>query len=182
MRRGLIASGLFTLVLAGCQQPSPSAPLLRNATPYSLLPGQYTMTIYVPGPSSGINVLCVAETAVPDKASFPVGVTAISGGWRVQPAGEANLGLVALLEMYGVTQIVGPVAGQARDPDTQVVVTVSPSISVDSPTQGDAMLDGRVANPTFAAGILAGDVQFVLGREVRFCRPVYWILQGRTGS
>jgi hypothetical protein len=150
--------------------------------PYALRGGEYLMTVYVPGPSSGVNVVCVEENAVPDKASFPVGVTLVTGGWRVVPAGDSNLGLVALLASYGVTAIGGPVLGQARDPDTGVVVTISPGISVDSPTQSDAWLQGTLANPTFAAGIVSGDVQFALGRSARFCRPTYWILRGRTSS
>lgn len=139
------------LALAGCQQSSFSSPSLLPGGPYSLRAGEYTMTVYVPGPSSGVRVVCVQENAVPDTASFPVGVTAISGGWRVQPAGGSNLGLVALLQMYGATVISGPVLGQARDPDTGVTVTISPSISPSIPTQGDAMLQGTLATPTFAA-------------------------------
>ena len=181
MRGRLIRGGLLILAMAGCQQTSPSTPSVQGS-PYSLMPGEYTMTIYVPGPSSGINVVCVQENAVPDTASFPVGVSLVTGGWRIQPVGEANLGLVALLAPYSVTVVAGPVFGQARDLSTGVVVSISPAIAVDSPVQTDAWLDGTVANPAFAAGYLAGDVQFALGSAARFCRPVRWMLRKRMAS
>lgn len=169
------------LVCAGCQA-SPSSPTLGSTGPYALLPGDYTLTIYVPVSSSSAHVVCVEDNTVPDTASFPVAVAAVIGGWRLQPVGEANLGLVAWLASYGATAIGGPILGQARDPDTGVVVAVSPLLAPNTSTQADATLQGTLAGPTFAAGVVAGDVQFSLSGIARFCRPNYWILRRRVSS
>jgi hypothetical protein len=162
---------------AACQA-SPSGPS-GTATPYSLRPGSYTMTVYVPRDLAGVQVICVEQNDVPDTASFPVGVSTVAGGWRIQPAGEANLGLVALLSMYGPTVIGGPVFGQARDPDTGVTVSISPSIRPELGLQLDATLQGTLATAVFGAGVIAGDVQFARGGQARFCSPTYWMLRPR---
>ena len=119
------------------------------------------------------------DNEVPDTVSVPVTVTAITGGWRVKPAGDADLGLVALLQMAGPTTIYGPIFGQARDPDTGVVVTITPSIDTYSPTQSDAMLDGTMSSRAFAAGDVSGSVQFSFGGKARWCSPNRWILHPR---
>jgi hypothetical protein len=71
------------------------------------------------------------------------------------------------------------VLGQARDPQTGVVVTISPLYSASSPTQGDAMLEGTLASRNFGAGLVNGSVQFSVGGAARWCSSNYWILQPR---
>jgi hypothetical protein len=142
--------------------------------------GHYTLTVYVPKGAAGEHVICVQENAVADTVSIPVVVNVIDGGWRITPIGEANLGLVALLELVGPTAVVGPVLGQARDPQTGVVVSISPLYSAYTPTQGDALLEGTLASRNFAAGLVNGSVQFSVGGEARWCSPNYWILRPRS--
>jgi len=158
---------------------TPTSPSAWAASPYSLLAGDYTLVVYVPKGDAGKYVICVEDNEVPDTVSVPVTVTAITGGWRVKPAGDADLGLVALLQMADPTTIYGPIFGQARDPATGVAVTISPSIDPYSPTQSDAMLGGTMYNRAFAAGSIAGSVQFSLGGKARWCSPNSWILHSR---
>jgi len=98
---------------------------------------------------------------------------------RVTPVGDANLGLQLLLQMSGPTSIYGPVLGQARDPQTGVVVTISPPVDPYYPTSGDAMLSGLLASRNFAAGGINGSVQFALSGSARWCNPNNWILKPR---
>jgi hypothetical protein len=81
--------------------------------------------------------------------------------------------------MMGPTTIYGPVLGQARDPDTGVVVTISPPVDPNYPTQGDATFSGLLASRNFAAGNVYGSVQFALSGAARWCTPNSWILRPR---
>ena len=154
--------------------PSPAA-----SEQLGLIPGSYTLTIYVPKGAAGEHVICVEENAVPDTASIPVTVSLVDGIYRVTPVGDANLGLVALMQYLPPTVIYGPVLGQARDPATGVVVTISPMFDPYYPTQGDAMLSGMLGARNFAAGSVTGSVQFSIGGAARWCNPNSWILRPR---
>jgi hypothetical protein len=147
--------------------------------PTGLVAGNYTLTVYVPKGAAGEHVICVQDNAVPDTASIPVVVNVIGGGWRITPVGEADLGLVALLQLFGLTVVSGPVLGQARDPHTGVVVSISPVYSASNPLQGDAMLEGTLASRNFGAGLVNGSVQFSVGGAARWCSSNNWILQPR---
>jgi hypothetical protein len=175
------ASGATAILLlaAAVNSCTPTSPSAWAASPYSLLAGDYTLVVYVPKGDAGKYVICVAENDVPDTVSVPVTVTAITGGWRVTPATDADLGLVALLQMADPTTIYGPILGQARDPGTGVVVTITPSIDPYSPTQSDATLEGTMSSRAFAAGSVSGSVQFSLGGKARWCTPNRWILHPR---
>jgi hypothetical protein len=81
--------------------------------------------------------------------------------------------------MSGPTTVYGPVLGQARDPATGVVVTVSPPVDPLYPTSGDAMLSGLMASRTFVAGVVYGSVQFSLDGAARWCQPNNWYLKPR---
>lgn len=176
-RRSLLAAGAVMAAFTGCSgvgspSPVPSGPL-------GLLAGDYTLTVYVPKGAAGDHVICVQENAVADTASIPVVVNVMGGGWRITPIGDANLGLVALLQLVGPAAVSGPVLGQARDPQTGVVVSISPLYGAANPTQGDALLEGALASRNFAAGLVNGAVQFSVGGAARWCSPNYWILQPR---
>ncbi len=174
--RRATAALLFAAAANSC---TPTSPTAWSTGPTSLLAGNYTLVVYVPKGDAGKYVICVAENDVPDTASVPVTVTAITGGWRVTPVGDSDLGLVALLQMADPTTIFGPIFGQARDPGTGVVVTITPSIDAYSPTQSDAMLEGTMSSRAFAAGSVSGSVQFSLGGKARWCSPNRWILHPR---
>jgi hypothetical protein len=164
---------------AGSNSCTPVSPSAWAKSPYSLLPGDYTLVVYVPKGDAGKYVICVAENDVPDTVSIPVTVTAFTSGWRMTPVGDSNLGLVALLEMADPTTIYGPVLGQARDPSTGVVVTISPPVDAASATQSDAWLLGTMVSRNFAAGGVSGSVQFSVGGKARWCTPNSWILHAR---
>ncbi len=174
---GLVASLAAMLVALGCV--SPTSPTQALSGQYGLVPGNYTLTFYVPKGEAGKNVICVEQNAVPDTASIPVTVVLADSVYRVTPVGEANIRFQLLLEMSGPTTVYGPVLGQARDPLTGVVVTVSPPIDPNAPTSGDAMLSGLMASRTFVAGVVYGSVQFSLGGVARWCTPNNWILRPR---
>jgi hypothetical protein len=162
---------------AGCS--GVASPSRVPSGPTGLIAGNYKLTVYVPKGAAGEHVICVQDNAVPDTASIPVVVNVIDGGWRITPVGEADLGLVALLQLFGLTVVSGPVLGQARDPHTGVVVSISPLYGTSSLTQGDAMLEGTLASRNFGAGLVNGSVQFSVGGAARWCSPNYWILQPR---
>ena len=172
------AAGLLMLAAAShsCTPASPSA---WATSPFSLIAGEYTLVIYVPKGNTGIQVICVEDNDVPDTVSLPVTVTAIASGWQVAPVGDADRGFRALLQMTDPTTLYGPVLGQARDPDTGVIVTIAPGLDPYSATQGDAMFLGTMASRTFAAGSVSGSVQFVLAGRARSCWPNRWILHPR---
>ena len=177
-RRHWLASACAVIAtIAGCS--GVASPSRVPSGPTGLIAGNYTLTVYVPKGAAGEHVICVQENAVPDTASIPVVVNVIGGGWRITPVGEADLGMVALLQLFGPTVVSGPVLGQARDPQTGVVVSISPLYSASSPTQGDAMLEGTLASRNFAAGLVNGSVQFAVGGAARWCSPNYWILRPR---
>ena len=50
----------------------------------------------------------------------------IDGIYRVTPVDGANIRFQLMLQMAGATAIYGPVLGQARDPVTGVVISISP--------------------------------------------------------
>jgi hypothetical protein len=83
------------------------------------------------------------------------------------------------MQFVAPSVIYGPVLGQARDPATGVVVTISPLFDPNFPTQGDAMLSGTLGSRNFAAGTVSGSVQFSLGGAARWCNPNSWILRPR---
>jgi len=181
-RRGrrLAASAACLLTLAAeANSCTPASPSAWSANPFSLIAGEYTLVIYVPKGNTGIQVICVEDNDVPDTVSFPVTVTAIASGWQVVPVASANLGFKALLQMTDPTTLYGPVLGQARDPDTGVVVTIAPGLDPYSATQGDAMFQGTMSSRVFAAGSVSGTVQFLLDGRARTCSPNRWVLHPR---
>jgi hypothetical protein len=155
---------------------SPSPAL---AGQYGLVAGDYTLTIYVPKGVAGEHVICVEENNVPDTVTIPVTLSLVSGIYRVTPVGDSNLGFQLMLQMTGPTTIYGPVLGQARDPVTGVVVTISPPVDPYYATSGDAILSGLLAARNFAAGGINGSVQFSLSGSARWCTPNNWILKPR---
>ena len=177
-RRQLLAAGAALLMALGCSG-TPVSPSPALAGQFGLLPGNYTLTVYVPRGEAGKNVICVDDNQVPGTASIPVTLVLIDGIYRVTPVGDANIRFQLMLQMSGATTIYGPVLGQARDPETGVVITISPPIDPNYPTQGDAMFSGLLASRTFAAGGVYGSVQFSLDGAARWCNPNNWILRPR---
>jgi hypothetical protein len=178
-RRWLAGAGIVLAVSVACQG-TPVSPSQALVEQYGLATGDYTLTVYVPKGEAGQHVICVEENAVPDTVSIPVTVTLVGGIYHVTPVGDANLGLVVLMQFLPPTYIYGPALGQARDPATGVVVNISPLFDPNYPTQGDAMLSGTLAARNFAAGGVAGSVQFSLGGAARWCNPNRWILRPRS--
>lgn len=174
--RRLVLLAAMTAVTA-CA--SPVSPTQALSDQFGLLPGNYTLTFYVPKGEAGKHVICVDENQVPDTASIPVTVVLADNIYRVTPVGDANIRFQLLLEMSGPTTVYGPVLGQARDPVTGVVVTVSPPVDPLYPTSGDAMLSGLMASRTFVAGAVYGSVQFSLDGAARWCQPNNWYLKQR---
>ena len=170
------AIGLVAVAACGGTPVSPSQALIAQ---YGLVAGDYTLTVYVPKGAAGEHVICVQENAVPDTVSIPVTVSLSGGIYHLTPVGEANLGLVAIMEFLPPTYIYGPVLGQARDPATGVVVNISPLFDPNYSMQSDAMLSGTLAARNFAAGGVTGSVQFSLGGAARWCSPNSWILRPR---
>ncbi len=166
-------------LLAASACSAPASPTQALSGQFGLLPGNYTLTFYVPKGEAGKHVICVDDNHVPDTASIPVTVVLADRVYRVTPVGDANLRFQLLLEMSGPTMVYGPVLGQARDPATGVVVTVSPPLDPNYPTSGDAMLSGLLASRTFAAGSVYGSVQFALDGAARWCQPNNWYLKPR---
>jgi len=178
--RSLAARAACLLTLAAAANScSPASPSAWATSPFSLIAGDYTLVVYVPKDGAGIQIVCVEDNDVPDRVSIPVKVTAISSGWQVVPVGDADRGFRALLQMIDPTTLYGPVLGQARDPDTGVVVTIAPGLDPYSATQGDAMFQGTMASRTFAAGNVSGSVQFLLDGRTRWCTLNRWILHPR---
>lgn len=176
-RRWMAPAGAVMATFMGCS--GGASPTRLPSGPFGLAAGNYTLTVYVPKGAAGAHVICVEENAVADTASIPVVVSAIGNIWRITPVGDANLGLTALLQLSGPTVVFGPVLGQARDPQTGVVVAISPMYNANNPTQGDALLEGTLASRNFAAGLVNGSVQFSIGGAARWCSPNYWILRPR---
>jgi hypothetical protein len=174
--RSLVALAAV-LAASGCS--APTSPTQALSGQFGLLPGNYMLTFYVPKGEAGKNVICVDENQVPDTASIPVTVLLADNVYRVTPVGDANIRFQLLLEMSGPTTVYGPVLGQARDPVTGVVVTVSPPLDPMYPTSGDAMLSGLMASRTFVAGVVYGSVQFSLDGAARWCQPNNWYLKAR---
>ena len=177
-RRQLLAASAALLMALGCSG-TPVSPSPALAGQFGLLPGNYTLTVYVPRGEAGKNVICVDDNQVPGTASIPVTLVLIDGIYRVTPVGDANIRFQLMLQMSGATTIYGPVLGQARDPETGVVITISPPVDPNYPTQGDAMFSGLLASRTFAAGGVYGSVQFSLDGAARWCNPNNWILRPR---
>jgi hypothetical protein len=177
-RRWLVSAGAVMATLVGCS--GGASPTRVPSGPFGFVAGDYTLTVYVPKGAAGEHVICVEKNDVADTVSIPVVVSVIGGGWRITPIGDANLGLVALLQLAGPTTVFGPVLGQARDPKTGVVVSISPLYSAYTPTQVDAQLEGTLASRNFAAGLVNGSVQFSVGGDARWCSPNYWILRPRS--
>jgi len=177
--RSLAVRAACLVMLAAAASCTPASPSAWSASPFSLVAGEYTLVIYVPKGNTGIQVICIEDNDVPDTVSLPVTVTAIASGWQVVPVASANLGFQALLQMTDPTMLYGPVLGQARDPNTGVVVTIAPGLDPYSATQGDAMFQGTMSSRTFAAGSVSGSVQFVLGGRARSCSPNRWVLHPR---
>ena len=174
----LAAPAAVLLAALGCSG-TPVSPSPALAGQYGLVPGAYTLTLYVPHGEAGKHVICVDDNDVPDTASIPVTLALLDGIYRVTPVGDANLRFQLMLQMSGATTIYGPVLGQARDPVSGVVITISPPIDPNYPTQGDAMLSGLLASRNFAAGGVYGSVQFSLNGRARWCTANNWILRPR---
>jgi len=174
----LAAPAALLLTALGCSG-TPVSPSPALAGQFGLLPGDYTLTLYVPRGEAGKHVICVEDNDVPDTASIPVTLALLDGIYRVTPVGDTNLRFQLLLQLIGPTTIYGPVLGQARDPVSGVVVTISPPIDPNYPTQGDAMLSGLLASRNFAAGGINGSVQFSLDGRARWCSANNWILRPR---
>jgi hypothetical protein len=60
-----------------------------------------------------------------------------------------------------------------------VLVTISPLIDPNYPTQHDATLSGLIGSRNFVAGVVYGSVQYSLGGDARWCTPNNWILKPR---
>jgi hypothetical protein len=175
--RALAAAVLLAAI--GCSG-TPASPTGALSEQFGLLPGEYTLVVYVPKGDAGKDVICVDEHAkVPDTASIPVTLVLADDIYRVTPVGDANIRFQLLLEMSGPTTVYGPVLGQARDPATGVVVTISPPTTPNLPTSGDAILSGLMASRNFVAGVVYGSVQFSLNGAARWCTPNNWILKPR---
>ena len=175
--RALAAAVL--LAALGCSG-TPASPTGALSQQFGLLPGEYTLVVYVPQGEAGKNVICVDEKVnVPDTVSIPVTLVLADDIYRVTPVGDANMRFQLLLEMSGPTTVYGPVLGQARDPATGVVITISPPTTPNLPTSGDAMLSGLMASRNFVAGVVYGSVQFSLNGAARWCTPNNWILKPR---
>lgn len=166
------------LIAMGCSG-TPVSPSSALSGEYGLLAGNYMLTVYVPTGEAGKHVICVDDNKVPDTASIPVTLTLLNGIYRVTPVGDANIRFQLLLQMAGPTAIYGPVLGQARDPVTGVMVTISPPVNPYYATSGDAMLSGMLASRSFAAGGINGSVQFSLSGAARWCDTNNWILKPR---
>ena len=179
-RRGLLVTPAAVLLLAaiGCSA-TPASPTKALSGQFGLLPGEYTLVVYVPKGESGKHVICVDDNSVPDTVSIPVTLVLADDIYRVTPVGDADMRLQLLLQMSGPTTVYGPVLGQARDPVTGVVVTISPPTDTTRLTSGDAMLSGLMASRNFVAGVVYGSVQFSLDGAARWCTPNNWILKPR---
>jgi hypothetical protein len=174
----LAAPAAVLLTALGCSG-TPASPSPAIAGQFGLVPGDYMLTLYVPHGEAGKHVICVDDNDVPDTASIPVTLALLDGIYRVTPVGVTNLRFQLLLQLIGPTTIYGPVLGQVRDPDTGVMVTISPPVDPYYPTQGDATLAGLLAARNFAAGGINGSVQFSLDGRARWCSPNNWILRPR---
>jgi hypothetical protein len=178
-RRPRLALAATALLAAlGCSA-TPASPTGALSGQFGLLPGDYTLVVYVPKGDAGKNVICVDGNDVPDTVSIPVTLVLADDIYRVTPVGDANIRFQLLLEMSGPTTVYGPVLGQARDPETGVVITISPPTTPNLPTSGDAMLSGLMASRNFVAGVVYGSVQFSLNGAARWCTPNNWILKPR---
>jgi hypothetical protein len=177
-RRPLAAAAAALLTALGCSA-APASPTAALSGHFGLLPGDYTLVVYVPKGEAGKHVICVDDNSVPDTASIPVTLALADDIYRVTPVGDANIRFQLLLQMSGPTTVYGPVLGQARDPATGVVVTISPPVDPNYPTQGDATLSGLMASRNFVAGMVYGSVQFSLNGAARWCTPNSWILKPR---
>ena len=177
-RLRLLAPAAVMLAALGCSG-TPVSPSDALSEQFGLVPGDYMLTVYVPHGDAGRNVICVDDNQVPDTASIPVTLALIGGIYRVTPVDGANIRFQLMLQMSGARTIYGPVLGQARDPITGVVITVSPPIDPNYPTQGDAMLSGLLTGRNFAAGGVYGSVQFSLDGAARWCNPNNWVLRSR---
>jgi hypothetical protein len=166
------------LAAVGCAG-TPVSPTKALSGQFGLLPGEYTLVVYVPKGEAGKHVICVDDNSVPDTASIPVTLVLADDIYRVTPVGDANIRFQLMLQMSGPTTVYGPVLGQARDPSTGVVVTISPPVDPNYPTQGDATLSGLMASRNFVAGMVYGSVQFSLNGAARWCTPNNWILKPR---
>jgi hypothetical protein len=178
-RRGWLAAACLGATVAfGCSG-TPVSPSAALSGQFGLVAGNYTLTIYVPKGNAGDHVVCVDNNNAPDTASIPVALSLLDGIYRVTPVGDASLRFQLMLQMTGPTTIYGPVLGQARDPDTGVMVTISPPVDPNFPTHGDATLSGLLAARNFAAGGIYGSVQFSLSGSARWCTVNNWILRPR---
>jgi hypothetical protein len=177
-RRWLTAAAVVLLLGPGCAG-TPVSPTGALSGQFGLIPGEYTLVVYVPKGEAGKHVICVDDNSVPDSVSIPVTLVLADDIYRVTPVGDANIRFQLLLQMSGPTTVYGPVLGQARDPSSGVVVTISPPIDPNYPTQGDAMLSGLMASRNFVAGMVYGSVQFSLDGAARWCSPNSWILKPR---
>ncbi len=74
---------------------------------FGLVPGDYTLTFYVPKGEAGRHVICVDDNQVPDTASIPVTVALVDNIYRVTPVGDANIRFQLLLEMSGPQRCTG---------------------------------------------------------------------------
>ena len=177
-RRRPFGAAALMLAANGCSG-TPVSPTGALSGQFGLIPGEYTLVVYVPRGEAGKHVICVDDNSVPDSVSIPVTLVLADDIYRVTPVGDANIRFQLLLQMSGPTTVYGPVLGQARDPSTGVVVTISPPVDPNYPTQGDAMLSGLMASRNFVAGMVYGSVQFSLDGAARWCSPNSWILKPR---
>ena len=177
-RRRPFGAAALMLAAIGCSG-TPVSPTGALSGQFGLIPGEYTLVVYVPRGEAGKHVICVDDNSVPDSVSIPVTLVLADDIYRVTPVGDANIRFQLLLQMSGPTTVYGPVLGQARDPVTGVVVTISPPTDTTRLTSGDAMLSGLMASRNFVAGVVYGSVQFSLDGAARWCTPNNWILKPR---
>ncbi len=111
----LAAPAAVLLTALGCSG-TPVSPSPALAGQYGLVPGDYTLTLYVPHGEAGKHVICVDDNDVPDTASIPVTLALLDGIYRVTPVGDANLRFQLLLQMSGADDDLRPGPGTGARP------------------------------------------------------------------
>jgi hypothetical protein len=84
------------------------------------------------------------------------------------------------LQLLSPSLVEGPASGQARDPQSGIVVSVTalPQIPGFS-SLGPSKLAGSLRADNMASGVVFGEVRFVLAGAVRRCAVNDWRLEPR---
>jgi hypothetical protein len=170
----------LSLVMAACGD-SPTAPSSTAQPRFTMAMGHYTLTIAVTPLSASVpRNPCLEITSAADRAAIPVSVERMADSWQVRPIAAADLGLMATLQSPEPNTLIGPVQGQARDPQTGVTVTISDPPAIPGfPALGPATLFGSLERPDVSTGVVNGQVRFNLGLEGRTCSVNEWRLEPR---